>query len=54
MELENIKLSKISKERKNYKLNKEYDKADLVRKELEEKGIILKDTREGTTYEILK
>ena len=39
-------------ERKNYKLNKEYDKADAVRKELEEKGIILKDTREGTTYEI--
>ena len=39
-------------ERKNYKINKEYDKADLVRKELEEKGIILKDTREGTTYEI--
>jgi cysteinyl-tRNA synthetase len=40
-------------ERKNYKANKEYDKADLVRKELEEKGIILKDTREGTIYEIL-
>ena len=39
-------------ERKNYKANKEYDKADAVRKELEEKGIILKDTREGTTYEI--
>ena len=39
-------------ERKQYKLNKEYDKADLVRKELEEKGIILKDTREGTTFEI--
>jgi len=41
-------------ERKNYKINKEYDKADAVRKELEEKGIILKDTREGTTYEIIK
>jgi len=41
-------------ERKNYKINKEYDKADAVRKELEEKGIILKDTREGTTFEILK
>ena len=39
-------------ERKNHKLNKEYDKADAVRKELEEKGIILKDTREGTTFEI--
>ena len=39
-------------ERKQHKLNKEYDKADLVRKELEEKGIVLKDTREGTTFEI--
>lgn len=40
-------------ERANYKKNKEYDKADSIRKELEEKGIILKDTREGTTYEII-
>ena len=40
-------------ERKEAKINKEYDKADLIRKELEEKGIILKDTREGTTYEII-
>ena len=39
-------------ERKSYKANKEYDKADEVRKELEEKGIVLKDTREGTIYEI--
>ena len=39
-------------ERKSYKANKEYDKADEIRKELEEKGIVLKDTREGTIYEI--
>ena len=51
-ELEKYIQNKIE-ERKNYKLNKEYDKADEVRKELEEKGIILKDTREGTTYEIM-
>jgi len=38
-------------ERKQAKLNKDYDKADTIRKELEEKGIILKDTREGTTFE---
>ena len=41
-------------ERKQAKTNKEYDKADSIRKELEEKGIVLKDTREGTTYEIIK
>ena len=35
------------------KINKNYDLADSIRKELEEKGIILKDTREGTTFEIM-
>lgn len=39
-------------ERKQAKINKDYNKADSIRKELEEKGIILKDTREGTTFEI--
>ena len=41
-------------ERKQAKINKDYDLADQIRKELEEKGIIIKDTREGTTYEIIK
>jgi len=45
-------INKKIEERKNYKINKEYDKADSIRKELEEKGIILKDTREGTLFEI--
>ncbi len=39
-------------ERKQAKSNKDYERADLIRKELEDKGIILKDTREGTIYEI--
>ena len=39
-------------ERKLAKSNKDYSKADIIRKELEDKGIILKDTREGTTFEI--
>lgn len=51
-DLEEFINSKIE-ERVNFKKNKEYDKADAIRKELEEKGIILKDTREGTTYEII-
>jgi len=41
-------------ERKQAKMNKDYALADTIRKELEEKGIILKDTREGTKYEIIK
>jgi cysteinyl-tRNA synthetase len=44
----NIKIE----ERKIAKLNKDYETSDNIRKELEEKGIILKDTREGTTFEI--
>ena len=39
-------------ERKQAKSNKDYERADSIRKELEDKGIILKDTREGTIYEI--
>ena len=42
------------KERAQAKISKDYEKADLIRKQLEEKGIILKDTREGTIYEIIK
>ena len=38
--------------RKEAKLNKDYELADSIRKELQEKGIILKDTREGTIYEV--
>ena len=39
-------------ERKIAKQNKDYEKADKIRKELEEKNIIIKDTREGTIYEV--
>ena len=45
-------INKKIEERKQAKLNKNYELADSIRKELEEKGIILKDTREGTTFEI--
>ena len=38
--------------RNEAKRNKDYQKADEIRNELLEKNIILKDTREGTIYEI--
>ena len=41
------------KERQIAKSNKDYAMADKIREELLNKGIILKDTREGTTYEIM-
>ena len=39
--------------RKEAKLNKDYNLADSIRNELLEKGIVLKDTREGTTFEVI-
>ena len=39
-------------ERNIAKQNKDYAKADEIRNKLNEKGVIIKDTREGTTYEI--
>ena len=39
-------------ERKKAKENKNYELADNIRKELESKNIVIKDTREGTIYEV--
>lgn len=41
-------------ERQEAKKNKDFVKADSIRDELLEKNIQLNDTREGTTYEIIK
>ena len=51
-ELETYILSKIE-ERKIAKQNKDFALADSIREELLSRGIELKDTREGTTYNIL-
>ena len=40
-------------ERKIAKQNKDFDQADKIREELLSKGIEIKDTREGTTYNLL-
>ena len=40
--------------RNEAKANKDYALADSIRNELLEKGIVLKDTREGTIYEVIK
>lgn len=40
-------------ERKQAKINKNFKKADEIRAELLEKGIVIKDTREGTVFEII-
>ena len=52
-EMETYILGKIE-ERREAKLNKNYELSDSIRAELLAKGIELIDTREGTTYKIIK
>lgn len=52
-ELEEYILLMIEK-RKKAKENKDYELADEIRNELLEKNIVIKDTREGTIYEVSK
>ena len=42
------KINKLLEERNNYKKEKDYENADRIRKEIEELGVQVKDTREGT------
>ena len=51
-ELESYIKEKIE-ERNLYKKEKNFEMADKIRDELKMKGIIIKDTREGTIYEII-
>lgn len=47
-------IEEMIEKRKVYKKEKNFEEADKIRKELMDKGIMIKDTREGTTYEIVK
>jgi cysteinyl-tRNA synthetase len=47
-------IEELINERNIAKQNKDYQKADEIRNKLLDMGVILKDTREGTTYEIIK
>ena len=51
-EFEEYILRKIE-ERARAKENKNYVLADQIREELLQKNVVLKDTREGTTYSLL-
>jgi len=48
------KVEKLIKDRNNAKKDKNYELADKIRNDLNEMGIIIKDTREGTIYEVKK
>ena len=45
-----VYIEEMIEKRKEAKKNKDYESADNIRNELLEKGIELKDTREGTTW----
>ena len=47
-------INEMINKRKEAKINKDFALADSIRDELLAKGIVLKDTREGTTFEVIK
>ena len=47
-------INRLIEERNLAKKNRDYEKADKIRNDLLEEGIMLKDSRDGTTYEIVK
>ena len=53
-EIDKEKIEKLIEKRNIAKNEKNYELADKIRNELNEMGIILKDTREGTVYEVKK
>jgi len=52
-DLENY-INEMINKRNEAKKNKDFALADSIRNELKEKGILIKDTREGTVFEIIK
>jgi len=42
------------KERQQVKLNKDYARADAIRRELKAMGVVLEDSKQGTTWRIEK
>ena len=47
-------IEEMIEKRKVYKKEKNFEEADKIRKELMNKGIMIKDTREGTVYEVIR
>ena len=54
LDISGDEINKLIKKRIEAKNNKDYEKADKIRNELLEKGIILNDTKEGTIWDIKK
>lgn len=46
-------INEMIEKRQEYKKNRDFENADKIRDELKDKGIMIKDTRDGTTYEII-
>lgn len=52
LEIDETYIKEMIEKRNIAKKNKDFLLADSIRDELAKKGIILKDTREGTSYEV--
>jgi len=46
-------INEMINKRNEFKKNRDFENADRIRDELKEKGILIKDTREGTIFEII-
>lgn len=53
LELKNY-IEEMIEKRCQYKKDKNFEEADKIREELKSKGVLIKDTREGTVFEIVK
>lgn len=53
LELKNY-IEEMIEKRLQYKKDKNFEEADKIREELKSKGVLIKDTREGTVFEIVK
>lgn len=53
LELKNY-IEEMIEKRCQYKKDKNFEEADKIREELKNKGVLIKDTREGTIFEIVK
>jgi len=48
--LSDKEIEKMIQERLEYRKNKDYEAADKIRQDLDKKGVVIEDTKDGTTW----
>ena len=54
MSISEDKINELIEKRKSAKQNKNWEECDKIRDYLKEKGILLKDGKDGTSWEVVK